>query len=92
MALETQPEYRFGGKFAVYRTLPSLREYVLVAQDRLSVEVFTRQDAGRWLLTAYSGPDDEAVFDSLQCSIPLREIYEGVQFETAESRAQTNDA
>jgi len=82
--------YDRGGKFAIYRTLSSLREYVLVAQDRVSIEVFTRQDGDRWLLTACDRPDDEAIFDSIQCRVPLREIYEGVQFETPESSAQAS--
>jgi Uma2 family endonuclease len=76
--------YDRGEKFAVYRMLPSLREYVLVAQDRFCVDVFTRQDRDRWLLTAYSDTDDEALFDSVQCRVPLREIYERVQIETRE--------
>jgi Uma2 family endonuclease len=71
--------YDRGGKFAVYRALPCLREYVLVAQDRFSVEVFTRQPDDRWLLTAYSTPEDEVVFDSIRCQIALREIYDKVQ-------------
>jgi hypothetical protein len=74
--------YDRGGKFAIYRALPSLQEYVLVAQDRLSVEVFTRQPVNRWLLAAYSTPEDEVVFDSIQCRIPLREIYDKVRIAT----------
>jgi Uma2 family endonuclease len=71
--------YDRGGKFAIYRALPSLREYVLIAQDRLSVEMFTRQQDNRWLLTAYSTSEDEAVFESIQCQVPVREIYYKVQ-------------
>jgi Uma2 family endonuclease len=71
--------YDRGGKFAIYRALPSLQEYVLVAQDRLSVEVFTRQPYNRWLLTTSNTADNEVVFDSIQCEIPMREIYDKVQ-------------
>lgn len=76
--------YDRGGKFAIYRTLPSLREYVLIAQDEFSVEVFTRRDDGRWLLDAFSAPDDEVVFDSIQCRVRLREIYDKVRFESSD--------
>lgn len=76
--------YDRGGKFAIYRTLPSLREYVLVAQERFSVEVFTRQPDDRWLLSAFSDPDDEAAFESLQCRISLREIYRQVDFTVSD--------
>jgi Uma2 family endonuclease len=71
--------YDRGGKFALYRSLPSLQEYVLVAQDHLSVEVFTRQPNDRWLLTAYSVPKAELVFESIRCRIPLHEIYDKAQ-------------
>ncbi len=39
--------YDRGGKFALYRGLPSLREYLLVAQDRVSAELYTPRDDGR---------------------------------------------
>jgi Uma2 family endonuclease len=45
--------YDRGDKFAIYRRLPSLREYVLVAQDRCRVELFSRQADNRWLLTRH---------------------------------------
>ncbi len=76
--------YDRGGKFAIYRDIPSLREYVLVAQDRLAVEIFTRQDDDRWLLSAFSAPGDEVVFDSIGCRVPLRGIYDKVRFELSD--------
>lgn len=79
--------YDRGGKFAVYRTLPSLRKYVLVAQDRLSVEVFARQQGGRWLLSAFGTLDDKVELDSIQCRIPVRDIYDKVRFETSDDRS-----
>jgi len=78
--------YGRGGKFAIYRGLASLQEYVLIAQDRFSVEVFTRQADGRWLLSATSEPDALITFDSIQCRMPLREIYDKVQFEPPEGK------
>jgi Uma2 family endonuclease len=72
--------YDRGGKFALYRQIPSLREYVLIAQDRYSVEVFTRQDDGRWLLSVLNEPDVLVAFESIGCQIPLAEIYDKVSF------------
>jgi len=77
--------YDRGGKFAIYRKLPSLREYVLVAQDRFSVEVFTRQPDGRWLLSAFDKPDDLVPFESIQCQVPLRDIYDKVELESKDA-------
>ncbi len=77
--------YDRGGKFAIYRTLPSLHEYVLIAQDCFSVEVFTRQGDNRWLLSAFNQPDDEILFESIQCRVRLGDIYQKVRFESSEA-------
>jgi Uma2 family endonuclease len=84
--------YDRGGKFALYRALASLQEYVLVAQDRLSVEVFTRQPDNRWLLTAYNALDDRVTFDSIQCRILLNEIYDKVKLDAPGSEAAEETA
>ena len=68
--------YDRGGKFACYRTLPSLKQYVLVAQDRIAVDVLTRAEAdNRWVLTAYDQPDRDVAFDAIGCIVPMAEIY-----------------
>jgi Uma2 family endonuclease len=38
-----------GEKFERYRLIPSFREYLLVAQDRIHVERFLKQDDGTWV-------------------------------------------
>lgn len=69
--------YDCGLKFAVYRRLPSLREYILVDSDARSVEGFRRNDEGRWVLYDMSeGPALEAA--SLGCSVPLAQVFDGV--------------
>ena len=60
-------------KFADYRTIPSLEEYVLVASDRQQVEVFQKGDRGNWTLAATTDPIQLA---SVNCAIALAEIYE----------------
>lgn len=83
--LSTSTEaYDRGGKFAIYRRLPSLEEYVLVSQDQLLVEVFTRQPDGRWILSETEGLDAEVVFASLGCGVAMREIYDKVNLEHGE--------
>lgn len=65
------------GKFAHYRYLPSLREYVLIAQDRMHVEVFARRGE-QWLFSELSRPDDVLRLESIGCDLALSEIYERV--------------
>jgi Uma2 family endonuclease len=71
--------YDRGDKFAQYRRLPSLREYVLVAQDKVLVERYTRQ-GDEWPLTEHHGLDDTLLLASIQCEVSLREIYAKVRF------------
>jgi Uma2 family endonuclease len=47
---ESAAAYDRGHKFALYRSLPSLRELLFVEPERLSVELFRRNDAGQWVL------------------------------------------
>lgn len=74
--------YDRGEKFLHYRTIESLREYVLVAQDRVLVERFVR--AGEfWTLSTLSDLDAALELTSVDCSIPLREIYYNVELPAA---------
>jgi Uma2 family endonuclease len=64
-----------GLKFHRYRQLESLQEYVLVSQSEPRVEIFRRQPSGSWLLSEFTTLDSSANFESLDCKIPLAEIY-----------------
>jgi Uma2 family endonuclease len=67
--------YDRGRKFAQYRQIESLDEYVLVSQAEPRVETFLRQPTGQWLFAEYSGEGASVVFKSIDCTIPLAEIY-----------------
>jgi len=72
--------YDRGFKSAQYRTVESLEEYALVSQAEPRVEVFRRQSGGHWLLSEAVGLDAVCHFDSLDCAVPLAEIYAKVTF------------
>jgi Uma2 family endonuclease len=79
--------YDRGAKFAHYRRLTSLSEYVLVAQDEPRVERFLRQQ-GSWGLSEFVGLDATLDLDSVEVALPLREIYRDVEFpETPNGRS-----
>lgn len=63
-----------GKKFEDYRRTESLEEYVLVAQDRVCVEVFRRKAKGRWELESY-GVGDEVRLDSLGARFAIEQLY-----------------
>ena len=74
--------YDRGKKFEHYRTIDSLQEYVLVSQDRVSVEWFTRsRDHAGWSLNATQDIQGELRLDSIECVVPLAEIYDKVVFD-----------
>jgi Uma2 family endonuclease len=77
----TTEAYDRGGKFSLYRTLPSLEEYVLVSQDKPMIETFVRQADGRFVIAAtFDGLDATATLASLNIQIALAEVYAGVTF------------
>ncbi len=71
--------YDRGEKFAHYRQLASLQEYVLVAQDQIRIEHYRRQDK-QWIFTDIEEHDEILPLPSIQCELPLQEIYERVTF------------
>lgn len=73
----TEP-YDLGAKFQHYRTLPSLRDYLLVAQTEYRVEHYVREVSSRWSLTEYRGLDDRIELASVDCRLILRDMYERV--------------
>lgn len=68
-------------KMLAYRTLPSLKEYILVATDKRQVEIYRRDEHDEWQL-AVVGQDEPMLLESIGASLTLDEIYEDVQLET----------
>jgi Uma2 family endonuclease len=67
-------------KMLAYRTLPSLREYLLVATDQRHVERYRRDEHDEWQLVAL-GQGEALLLESIGTSLTLDEIYEDVQLE-----------
>lgn len=74
--------YDRGAKFAHYRNLPSLLDYLLVAQNECRVEHYARQPGDHWLLTDYQCLDDTLTLTSVDCVVQLRDLYERVSYES----------
>ena len=70
-----------GEKFREYITIESLKEYLLVSQDQPRVEMFFRGDDGQWIVGQWAeGLEASVTFGSLGLTLPLAEIYAGVEF------------
>lgn len=70
--------YDMGEKFAHYRRLSSLSEYVLVAQDKVRVEHFLR-NGEKWVLSDYIQAENEILLPSIGCRLILQDIYNKVE-------------
>ena len=75
---ESTERYDRTTKFGHYQRVPSVREYVLVAQDEPLVQRFVRQDDGAWGLVSFAGLGAELQFASVPARVPMRDVYAGV--------------
>lgn len=69
-------------KLKIYKEMPSLQEYIIVAQDQPLISQYTRQNQGRWRLHHIIGLESNLTLSSLASTLPLNEIYEDVTFKT----------
>ncbi len=69
-----------GDKSSAYRRLKSLTDYVLVSQNKMTIEHYARQPDGSWKLYEYTEPHEKIVFESISCELTLAEIYRRVEF------------
>lgn len=72
--------YGRGRKFEHYRSIESLNEYLLVAQDRMHADLFTRQPDKRWVLMEASHPRDLVELQSIDCRIAMSDLYSRTLF------------
>ncbi|SFF51765.1 Uma2 family endonuclease [Thermoflexibacter ruber] len=80
LSAETR-SYDLGDKFRYYLTLPSLREYVVIEQERPYVQVFFKKEERNWQMKYYDDLSQQVDLESLEISISMEEIYENVTFE-----------
>ncbi|HEX8369915.1 MAG TPA: Uma2 family endonuclease, partial [Pyrinomonadaceae bacterium] len=64
-----------GDKAEDYYRLESLKDYVLVSQNRVRVEHFSRQKNNEWTLKIYENLEEVLELKSINCQIPLKLIY-----------------
>ncbi len=65
-----------------YESVDSIQAYLIVEQHRMLVELYTRSEKG-WHLQTFSLPADEIPLEALACSLPLRDIYQRIEFGEA---------
>ncbi|HEY8597873.1 MAG TPA: Uma2 family endonuclease [Thermomicrobiales bacterium] len=76
-------DYDRGEKLAHYRRIPTLEEYVLVAQESPLIEHHVRQGDGTWRWSAIAGLDETITLPTIGCTLLLADVYDGIPFATA---------
>ena len=80
-----------GDKLFEYKQIPSLTDYLLVAQERVSVVHFVRQNARQWTLTEYTDLTATLTFSTLGITVSLADFYRRVSFETESMDQESTD-
>jgi len=75
---DSTERYDRGAKFTHYRSVNSLKEYLLVSQNECRVEHYVRQPGNHWLLTEYQEMQDRIDLNSLDSYLSLAEVYERI--------------
>jgi Uma2 family endonuclease len=70
-------------KSSYYRTLDSLAEHLLVAQDEVRLEQYVKQSNGQWVLFESRSLDNVVELSSISCSLALCDVYDKVFLDQA---------
>lgn len=68
-------------KLKVYRQIPTLREYAIIAQDKVLVELHRKNEDGMWIKEMFNSIEENIEFQSVELNISLSEIYLGVDLQ-----------
>jgi len=80
LSTKTQ-NYDRGNKFKLYRSLPSLKEYILISSLEMLVERYTKQVTGFWTFRETANPEDPFQSETIDFACPVKELYRNVTFE-----------
>lgn len=72
-------QYDRSVKLRYYRAIESLTDYILVDQNQVRIEQYSRGDAGTWALRDYQHPEEDLQIPSIGISLALARIYDRVE-------------
>lgn len=79
---DSRQSFDRNGKFDIYRSLPSLQEYILVSQDKIQIEHFNKIAEKHWGMHEYNATDSCFSLANFPVTIDLQAIYEKIVFKT----------
>jgi len=71
-------------KFAAYRTIPSLQEYILIDQYTMHIEQYFKTDNNQWIFSEFTDGNINLNLASISCQMILSDIYDKVDFNIQE--------
>jgi Uma2 family endonuclease len=72
-------------KFEHYWTTESLREYLLIASNRMHADLYVQHGNGKWMLTSATKPEDMIELTSCDCRLKMADLYEKIEFSPVTS-------
>lgn len=73
--------YDRGNKFNLYRRSDTLQEYILVNTAEIAIDIYRKNDRGRWEIINYR-PGDSIELESINLSVPIERVFKGIVFES----------
>ena len=67
--------YDRGFKFELYRRIKSLKDYLMVSQDKISIEYYSRNTDNSWTLKEFSNINQSIELKSIDCILDLKDVY-----------------
>lgn len=77
--------YDRGGKFAHYRTLDSLKAYLMISQNRRKMELYIKREDGAWTFTESGDEKPKIALTPFHCMLSHEEIYDKVELNSTDS-------
>jgi Uma2 family endonuclease len=74
-------DYDRGGKFYLYRSIKTLKEYILIDSLHISAEFYTRQNDNSWILKEFKHLSDNFFISAIGLTLSLKDIYDDVSFD-----------
>jgi Uma2 family endonuclease len=74
-------DYDRGGKFKLYRDIPSLKEYILISSTEILIEKYEKQSDGTWVLHEYKNATDIFTISTIGLQLAVNSFYENVVFK-----------
>jgi Uma2 family endonuclease len=73
-------------KLETYQKMESVRECLLIEQDKMRVELYRKQTPTQWLIQIAESPEEIIILDSINCKLSLADIYAQITFDSASDK------